>query len=97
MLDLIQAPAGRHVPGELFVWAMLDWPDVKRWQVAQTAADVVEFRLVVAQPWSEAQRHALAANVASTCGDSPRVRVVEVDAIALTPSGKRRLTLALSR
>ncbi len=97
VLDLIQTPDGRHVPGELFVWAMLDWPEVKQWQVVQTAADVVEFRLVVSQPWSEAQRLALAAKVASKCGDSLRVKSVEVDAIALTPSGKRRLTLAWAR
>ena len=41
VLDSIVTPDGRHVPGEYFVYAMLDWPDVRQWQVVQTAPDAV--------------------------------------------------------
>lgn len=95
VLEMIRTPDGRQVPGEFFVYVMLDWPDVKRWQVVQTAPDCVQFRLVVPAPWDQARRERLAAKVRSKAGDGLRVEVVEVDDIPATATGKRRLTIAL--
>jgi phenylacetate-CoA ligase len=97
VLDLIETPDGRHVPGEFCVYVMLDWPEVKQWQVVQTEPDCMQFRLVVATPWTEAQRAKLIAKVQSVAGAGMRVEVVEVDAIPVGPSGKRRLTVSLAR
>ena len=96
VLDLIETPDGRHVPGEFFVYAMLDWPDVKQWQVVQTATDCVQFRLVVPAPWSQERRDKLTAKVQSTAGSMMRVEIVEVETIPATRSGKRRLTISLA-
>jgi phenylacetate-CoA ligase len=96
VLDLIQTPDGRHVPGEFFVYAMLDWPTVRQWQVVQTAADCVEFRLVVSEPFTPAMRERLMSKVRSTAGTALRVEIHEVDVIPPTPSGKRRLTISLA-
>lgn len=96
VLDLIETPDGRHVPGEFFVYVMLDWPDVKQWQVVQTAPDAVQFRLVVPQPWTAERRDKLTAKVQATAGAAMRVEIIEVDSIASTPSGKRRLTISLA-
>ena len=96
VLDLILTPDGRAVPGEFFVYVMLDWPEVLQWQVVQTAADCVEFRFVLAQPFTAAMRAKLSAKVQATAGAQMRVEIVQVDAIAPTPSGKRRLTVSLA-
>ena len=96
VLDLIETTDGRHVPGEFFVYAMLDWPDVKQWQVVQTAVDCVQFRLVVPTPWTQERRDKLTAKVQATAGSAMRVEVVEVDTIPTTSSGKRRLTISLA-
>lgn len=96
VLDLIETPDGRHVPGEFFVYAMLDWPDVRQWQVVQTARDCVQFRLVVPAPWTQERRDKLTAKVQATAGAAMRVEIVEVDTIPTTPSGKRRLTISLA-
>jgi len=95
-LDLIETPEGHHVPGEFFVYAMLDWPDVKQWQVVQIAPDCVQFRLVVPHPWTQERNDKLIAKVQSTTGTSMRVEIVEVDLIPVTRSGKRRLTVSLA-
>jgi phenylacetate-CoA ligase len=96
VLDSVVTPDGRHVPGEFFVYAMLDWPDVRQWQVVQTAADAVQFRLVVPEPWSQDRRDKLTAKVRDKAGAAMRVEIVEVDQIPTTSSGKRRLTISLA-
>lgn len=96
ILDLIQTPDGRHVPGEYFVVVMLDWPDVKQWQVVQTAPDCVQFRLVVPAPWTDERRQKLTAKVHAKSGPTLRVEIVEVEAIPTTSTGKRRLTISLA-
>jgi hypothetical protein len=75
---------------------MLDWPDVRQWQVVQTAADCVQFRLVVPAPWTQERRDKLTAKVQDKAGAAMRVEIVEVDHIPTTPSGKRRLTISLA-
>jgi phenylacetate-CoA ligase len=96
VLDLIETPDGRHVPGEFFVYLMLDWPEVKQWQVVQTAPDCVQFRLVVGTPWTAEQRDRLTAKFKAVAGADMRAEVVEVEAIAAGRSGKRRLTISLA-
>lgn len=96
VLDLIHTLDGRHVPGEFFVAAMLDSPDVTQWQVVQTAVDCVQVRLVVPTPWPPQRCDKLAAKIQATVGAAMRVEVVEVEAIATTASGKRRLTISLA-
>lgn len=95
ILEVIRTPDGRHVPGEFFVYVMLDWPDVKRWQVVQTQPDCVQFRLVVPAPWDQARREKLTAKVQAKTGTAFRIEIVEVDDIPATGSGKRRLTISL--
>ncbi len=96
VLDLIKTLDGRHVPGEFFVAAMLDSPDVTQWQVVQTALDCVQVRLVVPTPWTPQRRDQFATKIQATVGSAMRVEIVEVDAIANTASGKRRLTISLA-
>jgi phenylacetate-CoA ligase len=96
VLDLIKTLDGRLVPGEFFVASMLDSPDVTQWQVVQTAVDCVQVRLVVPTPWTSQRRDKFATKIQATVGSAMRVEIVEVDAIATTASGKRRLTISLA-
>lgn len=96
VLDIIETPDGRYVTGEYFVVVMLDWIDVKQWQVVQTAPDCVQFRLVVPEPWTQERRDKLTAKVQARAGNNMRVEVVEVDQIPVTRSGKRRLTISFA-
>ena len=97
VLDMIRTPDGRQLLGEFFVYVMLEWPEVKQWQVVQTALDCVQFRLVVDEPWPIARGDLLRARVQAKSGPAMRVEVVEVDKIANAASGKRRLTVSLER
>lgn len=96
VLDVIKTPDGRHVPGEYFVFVMLDFVDVKQWQVVQVATDCVQFRLVVSTPWTDERRASLAARVQARTGTHMRVEVLEVDQIPTSRIGKRRLTISLA-
>jgi phenylacetate-CoA ligase len=96
LLDVIKTPDGRHVPGEYFVFVMLDFVDVKHWQVVQVAPDCVEFRLVLSNPWTDERRAVLVTRVQARTGTNMRVFVVEVDQIPISRLGKRRLTISLA-
>ena len=95
LLDMIRTPDGHQLPGEMFVYIMLEWPEVKKWQVVQTALDCVQFRLVVDEPWPAARCDLLRSRVHAKSGPGLRVEVVEVAEIANAASGKRRLTVSL--
>ncbi len=95
VLDMIRTTDGRQLLGEFFVYVMLEWPDVKKWQVVQTALDCVQFRLVVNEPWPAVRCEALRARVHAKSGPRLRVEVMEVAEIANVASGKRRLTVSL--
>ena len=93
VLDIIVTPEGGRVPGEYFVYAMLGFPEVRRYQVVQNAPDEVEMRVVPRSPMTQAERERLRAKIAERMGSSV-VRIVEMDEIPLTPSGKRRVTIS---
>jgi phenylacetate-CoA ligase len=95
VLDLITTPDGRALLGEFFVYVMLEWPEVRKWQVVQTAPDCVEFRLVVDSPWTEDEKGKLRARIHAKSGPGMRVDVREVEKIDDAASGKRRLTISL--
>lgn len=96
ILDLIETPDGRQVPGEFFVVVMLDLHEVRQWQVVQPAADVVQFRLVLGAPLTAERRAQVVARVQERTGTGVRVEFVEVRDIPPTRTGKRRLTISLA-
>ena len=95
-LDLIVAPDGRQLPGEIFVIVMNGWPDVRQWQVVQTAVDALLFRTVSAVPWTADRVERLEREVRAVSGTSMRIEICAVNDIGLAPSGKRRLTVSLT-
>jgi phenylacetate-CoA ligase len=94
LLDVIVSPDGRLVPGEFFVYVMLYFPEVRRYQVVQHARDELELNIVPGKPFTDADRGRLRAKVAEKMGDGVRVHIREVADIPLTISGKRRVTVS---
>jgi phenylacetate-CoA ligase len=95
ILDLIVTPDGRHVPGEYIVYCMLGRTLVRRYQAVQVAPDELEVRMVTEGTLPMADRERIIADLAKVVGPSMRIRVIDVDAIPETGSGKRRVTVSL--
>jgi phenylacetate-CoA ligase len=95
LLDVIVTPDGRKVPGEFFVYVMLYFPNVLRYQVVQDARDEVEVRVVPRSgELSAAERDGITAKVAEKMGTSARIKIKVLRDIPLTRSGKRRVTVS---
>jgi phenylacetate-CoA ligase len=99
LLDLIRAPDGRIVPGEVFVAMALNWPQVRKYQAVQTATDVLQFRVALREGstdgWQSGEREAVLAKLQEAVGASMRVELVEVDDIPANATGKRRISVSL--
>jgi len=96
ILDTIHTPDGRHVPGEFFVYAMLDMDSIKQYLVVQTAADEIEMQVVKDGPVTADERTKIEQKVGGVIGSTSRIIVRQVDAIAPSRSGKRRVTVSLA-
>jgi phenylacetate-CoA ligase len=92
-LDLIVTPDGRRIAGALFVHFVKEFAAVRRFQVVQERADTVELRLALDRQLAFAERHRLEGGLRAVLGSSINLRLVEVDDLPLTPSGKFRVVV----
>ena len=97
ILDVIISPDGRIVPGEFFVYAMLDFLTVDNYQFVQVAADRVEVRIVPRAGFGENERQQIAVKLAKFVGHELKFDILEVPEIQSTPSGKRRVAISQIR
>lgn len=95
VLDMIHTPDGRLLPGEIFVTMMFGWPAVFKFQIVQTAPDILQFRLVMNRPWEGDERARFLAQAVGYTGEQMKLDLVEVDDIPTTATGKRRITISL--
>ncbi len=95
VLDMIHTPDGRHLPGEFFAHTMVEFPEVRKWQLVQTASDALEYRVIAPDGWPQERQDLLLARLRAKCGEALALDVCVVEAIADSASGKRRLTVAL--
>ncbi|MEP7311042.1 MAG: phenylacetate--CoA ligase family protein [Pseudomonadota bacterium] len=94
ILDVIVSPDGRTVPGEYFVYVMLDFADVRQWQVVQKSRDAIEVLIAHKQPLTSDERERMSGKIAARMGPLVRIEIKEVSDIPLTASGKRRVTVS---
>ena len=92
-LDALRTRDGRLVPGEYIVYVFLAVPGVKQYQVVQCSLDALRVRIVPDAGWGAEGEAAVVAGLRKVTGDAIAVSFEVVDAIALTPSGKRRVTI----
>jgi len=94
ILDVITSPDGRIVPGEFFVYAMLDILSVDNYQFIQVARDRLEVRIVPRADYGEQDREKIMAKLEKFIGHDLKIDILEVPEIESTPSGKRRVTIS---
>lgn len=92
-LDMLSTPDGRIIPGEFFPHLMKDIAAVDTFQVRQTREDRITIHVVKRSEPSEADMRYLRFEIDKVIGAGMTVEFRFVDEIALTPSGKRRVTV----
>lgn len=93
ILDVVNTPDGRRVPGEFFPYLLKDFASLKRYQIVQDEADHCEVRLVVNADWSNQDLTKVEDGVRLALGPSMRFEVVLVEDIPLTGAGKLRVVV----
>ena len=93
-LDVIRAPGGRVIPGELFPHLMKDYPEILRFQVVQERPDSIRLLLQAENTVSADLGDAIRSKVNELVGEPLAIDIEPVDAIPLTPSGKHRVTVS---
>lgn len=92
-LDALRLQDGRLLPGEYIVYMFLAVNGVKQYQVVQRQLDALLVRLVPDADYDTSVHEIIRDGIRKLAGDSVRIEFETVDAIALTASGKRRVTI----
>lgn len=92
-LDALRLQDGRLLPGEYIVYVFLAVNEVKQYQVVQRELDTLLVRVVPDDGYDASVEDVIRAGIHTLTGDSVRIAFERVDAIALTASGKRRVTV----
>lgn len=93
VLDAIRSPDGRIVPGEFFPHMLKDVAGLRAYQVVQKRLDSLAVRVVRGDAFDESALAYIRDETAKVLGTGVQVDVEFVDAIPLTPTGKRRVTI----
>lgn len=92
-LDALRLRDGRLVPGEYIVYVFLPVTCVKQYQVVQREPDTLTVRLVPDADYDPSVHALIVEGIRKVAGDEVAIEFETVDAIALTASGKRRVTV----
>ncbi len=92
-LDALRIADGRLLPGEYFVNALMPFQDVRQYQIVQRQLDTLSIRLVHDDDFDVSAYARIRDDIGGLVGDSVKIEFERVDAIALTSSGKRRVTI----
>ncbi len=90
--DLLPLPGGGAVHGLAVGMAIYrDRPEIRQYQIHQTALDTLEIRLVLHAPLAERDRERVVSSIRELVGEQVRIHLRIVDRIPTDPSGKVRL------
>lgn len=92
-LDALRTADGRVLPGEYFVHTLMSFTSIRHYQVVQRNLDTILMRLVVNPDFDAAAETKVRDEIRKLVGDSVAVEFEYRDEIALTASGKRRVTI----
>lgn len=92
-LDAIKAANGSKLPGEFFPHLFKDIRAVKKFQVVQNTMHEVEILVIPDQSFSNEEKSHVQRELDKYTDGSLRIAWKEVDEIALTESGKHRVTI----
>lgn len=92
-LDALRLQDGRLLPGEYIVYVFLAINGVKQYQVVQRELDALLVRLVPDAGYDASVHEVIRDGIRKLTGNHVRIDFELADAIALTTSGKRRVTV----
>ena len=92
-LDALRTADGRVLPGEYFVHTLMSFTSIRHYQVVQRSLDTILMRLVVNPDFDAMAEAQVRDEIRKLVGDSVAVEFEYRDEIALTASGKRRVTI----
>ncbi len=93
-LDTIRTPAGKLLPGELFVMLFLDITGVTRYQFVQRALDRLDLTLVRDADFDDAVLARIRERVTGVIGADMTLHVHYADDLPVLANGKRRVTVS---
>ncbi len=93
-LDLIRTRDGKWMPGEMFSHVLMDFAAIERFQVVQHDLDTLEIKVVPRATWQPHDREFICQAMSNLLGPHIAITVNVVDALALTATGKRRVTIS---
>jgi phenylacetate-CoA ligase len=92
-LDALRTADGRVLPGEYFVHTLMNFSSIRHYQVVQRSLDSIVMRIVKRADFDAAAEAKIRDEIRKLVGDSVAVEFEYVETIALTASGKRRVTV----
>lgn len=92
-LDALRTADGRLIPGEYFVHTLMSLRGFRHYQVVQRSLDALVVRMVPDEACDATTEDAIRAELRKLVGDSIAIGFERVETIALTASGKRRVTI----
>lgn len=95
VLDVLRTTDGRVVPGEFFPHLLKEIPEIREYQVEQTAPRSVVVSVVLTAELSDASRRLVARETQKVFGDGAAVELKRVESIPRLAAGKRRVTIGL--
>jgi len=93
VLDAIRAPDGHVLPGEFFIYLLMSVPGITRFQVVQRQMNQLHLSMVRGPEFDDASLAYIRQEITKALGNSVELQCHFVDEIALTPSGKLRVTV----
>jgi phenylacetate-CoA ligase len=93
-LDLIRTRDGKWMPGEMFSHLLMDFSFIERFQVVQHDLDTLEIKIVPRASWQPQDQALVVKTMSDMLGPQIAISVNLVDALALTATGKRRVTIS---
>ena len=93
-LDMLLTADGRQIPGELFIYLLLEFCDIKQFQVIQYKLDHIVFSYIPHEELKKDTIERLREKIKFVFGPTVRIDMVRVNEIPLTQSGKHRVTIS---
>ena len=95
VLDCIKTPKNKIIPGELFPHYLKDFSGIEKFQVIQEELSSLIVKLVVNNNFGNSELDKITNSLHQVIGDDVELNIQIVDEIALTKSGKHRVTISL--
>ena len=92
--DVIKAPNGNRIAGTFWTLTLRAYPGIKNFQVEQISINKIILRIVTDHDYSKQAEEKIIRIVQDKCGHKMVIKIIYVDRIALTKSGKRKFVIS---